>query len=149
MKRDWRRCYCYIASVPQMRIREAASFLGVSDDTVRRMVDAGTLPSSVDETGRRVIDGYALAKYLRAHSPGLANDLGVASSARNRWVGLVTSIQSDPVMSQVEMQCGPFRVVSLMSTEAVRDLGLELGTVAVAVVKSTNVIVETQRGAEA
>ena len=67
---------------------------------------------------------------------------GTASSARNRFVGLVTDIQADTVMAQVELQCGPFRVVSLMSSEAVRDLGLELGSVAVAVIKSTNVIVD-------
>ena len=67
----------------------------------------------------------------------------LASSARNRFVGLVTRVVSDPVMSQVELQCGPFRIVSLISTEAVRDLGLEPGSVALALVKSTNVIVET------
>ena len=67
----------------------------------------------------------------------------VAGSARNRFVGLVTEVISDTVMSQVELQCGPFRVVSLLSTEAVRELGLEPGSVAVAVVKATNVIVET------
>jgi molybdopterin-binding protein len=55
----------------------------------------------------------------------------------------VTEIRTDAVMAQVELQCGPFRVVSLMSSEAVRDLGLELGSVAVAAIKSTNVIVET------
>ena len=128
--------------MPQMRIREAAAFLGVSDDTVRRLVDSEALPASQDEAGRRVIDGYELAMHLRTQAAAVADPSGVASSARNRWVGLVTAIQSDPVMSQVELQCGPFRVVSLMSTEAVRDLGLALGSVAVAVVKSTNVIVE-------
>jgi molybdopterin-binding protein len=128
--------------MPQMRIREAAAFLGVSDDTVRRLVEAGTLAATEDESGRRVIDGYDLAMHLRAQAAAVADPSGVVSSARNRWVGLVTAIQSDPVMSQVELQCGPFRVVSLMSTEAVRDLGLELGSVAVAVVKSTTVIVE-------
>lgn len=128
--------------MPQMRIRDAAAFLGVSDDTVRRLVDSGALAAAQDGAGRRVIDGHELALYLRSQAAAVADPSGVASSARNRWVGLVTAIQSDPVMSQVELQCGPFRVVSLMSTEAVRDLGLELGSVAVAVVKSTNVIVE-------
>ena len=82
----------------------------------------------------------------RAHAAPTPNPLGVASSARNRFVGLVTDIQIDKVMAQVELQCGPFRVVSLMSSEAVRDLGLELGSVAVAVIKSTTVIVETAGG---
>lgn len=131
-----------LSSVPQMRIRDAAVFLGVSDDTVRRLIDAGALSASADGAGRRVVDGYELGMYLRSQAAAVADPSGVVSSARNRWVGLVTAIQSDPVMSQVELQCGPFRVVSLMSTEAVRDLGLELGSVAVAVVKSTNVIVE-------
>lgn len=125
-----------------MRIRDAAAFLGVSDDTVRRLIEAGSLQAAQDAAGRRVVDGYELAMYVRSHAASVADPSGVLSSARNRWVGLVTAIQSDQVMSQVELQCGPFRVVSLMSTEAVRDLGLELGSVAVAVVKSTNVIVE-------
>lgn len=128
--------------MPQMRIKAAAAFLGVSDDTVRRLIDSGALPALEDAAGRRVVDGFQLALYQRAQASVVADPSGVASSARNRWVGLVTAIQSDPVMSQVELQCGPYRVVSLMSTEAVRDLGLELGSVAVAVVKSTNVIVE-------
>jgi molybdopterin-binding protein len=129
-----------------MRIREAAAFLGVSDDTVRRWIDAGSLSAISDESGRKVIDGYELAQFARRQATTTPNPLGVASSARNRFVGLVTDIKSDAVMSQVELQCGPFRVVSLMSTEAVQDLKLELGSVAVAVVKSTTVIVETPEG---
>ena len=132
--------------MPQLRIREVAAFLGVSDDTVRRLIDNGALPESTDEAGRRVVDGYDVAAYLREQAEAVPDPSGVVSSARNRWVGLVTAIKSDPVMSQVELQCGPFRVVSLMSTEAVQDLGLELGSVAVAVVKSTNVIVEVPSG---
>ena len=132
--------------MPQLRIREAAAFLGVSDDTVRRLIDSGALPESIDEAGRRVVDGRDVADYLRAQAEVVPDPSGVVSSARNRWVGLVTAIKSDPVMSQVELQCGPFRVVSLMSTEAVHDLGLEPGSVAVAVVKSTNVIVEVASG---
>ena len=130
--------------MPQIRISEAAAFLAVSDDTVRRWIDQGTLASVVDSAGRKVIDGYELAKFAKAQSTTVADPLGVASSARNRFVGLVTDIQSDKVMAQVELQCGPFRVVSLMSSEAVRDLKLELGSIAVAVVKATTVIVEAQ-----
>jgi molybdopterin-binding protein len=68
----------------------------------------------------------------------------VGRSARNRMVGLVTAVTTDEVMAQVEVQCGPHRVVSLMSSEAVRELGLQPGAVAVAVavIKSTEVIVE-------
>ncbi len=132
--------------MPQLRIRDAAVLLGVSDDTVRRLIDSGALVATVGEGGRKTIDGYELAVYARAQASTAPDVSGVASSARNRFVGLVTSIRSDAVMSQVELQCGPFRVVSLMSTEAVRDLALEPGSVAVAVIKSTNVIVETARG---
>lgn len=130
--------------MPQLRIKDAAAFLGVSDDTVRRLVEGGALTAMVDDAGRKAIDGYELALYARAQSATAPDPSGVSSSARNRFVGLVTSIQSDAVMSQVELQCGPFRVVSLMSSEAVRDLHLELGSVAVAVIKSTTVIVETK-----
>jgi molybdopterin-binding protein len=129
--------------MPQMRIREAAGFLGVSDDTVRRLIDNGSLAATPDSAGRKTIDGYELARFARSQASTAPNPLGVGSSARNRFVGLVTDIRMDTVMAQVELQCGPFRVVSLMSSDAVRDLALELGSVAVAVVKSTTVIVET------
>ncbi len=132
--------------MPHMRIKDAARYLGVSDDTVRRWIDQGTLEATVDGSGRKVVDGYEVAQVARRHASPPAIPGGVASSARNRFVGLVTDLQLDTVMAQVEMQCGPFRVVSLMSSEAVRDLGLELGSVAVAVIKSTNVIVETAEG---
>jgi molybdopterin-binding protein len=126
-----------------MRIREAAAYLGVSDDTVRRWIDRGQLTAASDESGRKVVDGYELAQVARSHATPPGPPGAIVSSARNRFVGLVTDIQVDHVMAQVELQCGPFRVVSLMSSEAVRDLDLELGSVAVAVIKSTTVIVET------
>ena len=84
--------------------------------------------------------------YARDNAAAAPEPLGIGSSARNRFVGLVTEIKSDEVMSQVELQCGPYRVVSLLSTEAVRELDLQPGSVAVAVIKSTNVILETSRG---
>lgn len=127
-----------------MRIREAAELLGVSDDTVRRWIDHGLLPASQDESGRKVIAGDVLAEFSRTKAPARPpNPLGVGSSARNRFVGLVTKVLIDKVMAQVELQCGPFTVVSLMSAEAARELKLEPGSVAVAVVKATTVIVET------
>ena len=129
--------------MPKLRIRDAAAFLGVSDDTVRRWIDLGTLPAETDASNRKVIDGYALAKFAQTQAHPMADPSRVSRSARNRFVGLVVEIMTDKVMAQVELQCGPFRVVSLMSSEAVRDLGLELGSVAVAVVKSTTVIIET------
>ncbi|MFI2490349.1 molybdopterin-binding protein [Promicromonospora kroppenstedtii] len=134
--------------MPHMRIREAAAYLGVSDDTVRRWIDRGLLGARTDDAGRKVVDGYEVAMVARDHASPPRLPPGLRSSARNRFVGLVTDIRADAVMAQVELQCGPFRVVSLMSSEAVRDLGLEPGSVAVAVIKSTNVVIETenQRG---
>jgi molybdopterin-binding protein len=132
--------------MPHIRIKDAATFLGVSDDTVRRWVDSGALAATTDEAGRKVVDGYQVALLARDQARTAIDPSGVGRSARNRFVGLVTDILEDTVMAQVEMQCGPFRVVSLMSSEAVRELGLELGSVAIAVVKSTTVIVETPEG---
>jgi len=132
-----------MGNVPQIRVRDAAAFLNVSDDTVRRWIEQGALPSETDASNRMVVDGYALARFAAEQAAPMQDPSLVHSSARNRFVGLVTRIVEDRVMAQVELQCGPFRVVSLMSSEAVRDLGLELGSVAVAVVKSTTVILET------
>jgi molybdopterin-binding protein len=130
--------------MPTLRVRQAAELLGVSDDTVRRWIDDGSLAASADASGRKVVDGAELAVFARRHAAtGPKDPLGIASSARNRFAGLVTNVVTDKVMAQVEMQCGPFTVVSLMSTDAVRELGLEPGSIAVAVVKATTVIVET------
>ena len=129
--------------MPQIRISDAAALLGVSDDTVRRWVDAGALPVAQDQAGRKVVDGAALAAFAQQQAAATPDPSPVARSARNRFVGLVTRVVTDRVMAQVELQCGPHRVVSLMSSEAVRELELEPGSVAVAVVKSTHVVVET------
>lgn len=129
-----------------IRIKDAAAILGVSDDTVRRWIDSGTLSSFKDESGRKVIAGDVLAEFAREHASPPPDPLGVGSSARNRLVGLVTKVTADQVMSEVQMQCGPFTVVSLMSTESATQLGLEPGVLAVAVVKATNVIIETPKG---
>lgn len=127
----------------QYRISDAARLLGVSDDTVRRWITAGTVTAFEDDAGRQVIAGVDLAGRAQEIANAPSDPSGAGSSARNRMVGLVTGIVSDTVMSQVELQCGPHRIVSLMSSEAVRDLGLEIGSLAVAVVKATMVIVDT------
>jgi molybdopterin-binding protein len=129
--------------VTQFRLSEAARLLGVSDDTVRRWVDGRQLNADRDAAGRQVVDGAQLARFAQATASSYADPTGVGRSARNKFVGLVTRIVADTVMAQVELQCGPFRVVSLMSSEAVEELGLEVGSLAVAVVKATTVIVET------
>ncbi|GLU60722.1 MerR family transcriptional regulator [Paenarthrobacter ureafaciens] len=136
----------YTSHMPQIRISEAARFLGVSDDTVRRWTENGTLTAQKDPSGRLAVDGLELAKLAREQSHLQDDPSRAGSSARNRFVGLVTGITTDKVMAQVELQCGPFRVVSLMSSEAVRELGLELGSVATAVVKATTVIIEAPQG---
>ncbi|GAA4571578.1 helix-turn-helix transcriptional regulator [Micromonospora coerulea] len=118
------------------RIGEAAELLGVSPDTVRRWIDAGRLAATRDDHGHRVVDGVDLAAFVRA--PGHPE----LSSARNRLRGIVTAVVKDTVMAQVDIQAGPFRIVSLMSREAVDDLDLTVGSVAVAVIKSTTVVVE-------
>lgn len=127
----------------QMRVSEAAELLGVSTDTVRRAIEAGRLPASKDDAGRTVVQGRDVADLAQdqAH-PAQVGTIG-SSSARNRMRGIVTRVLSDPVMSQVDVQAGPFRLVSLLSTEAVQEMGLEPGSVVVASVKATHVTIGT------
>jgi molybdopterin-binding protein len=134
-----------VSFMSQIRISEAAALLGVSDDTVRRMIDAGRLPSHPDDAGRLVVDGADLAAVAQDLARPAPVGVVADESARNRMRGIVTRVLKDTVMAQVELQCGPFRVVSLMSREAVDDLGLEVGSVAVASIKSTNVVVGVPR----
>lgn len=122
------------------KISEAAALLGVSDDTVRRWVDAGRL-ATLEGPGATRIDGVELARLAQELAPGGPEGASGRSSARNQLPGLVTKVVTDAVMAQVEMQCGPYRIVSLMSAEAVRDLQLEPGSRAVASVKATTVVV--------
>jgi molybdopterin-binding protein len=133
--------------VPTYRISEVAGLLGVSDDTVRRWADSGRLPTVKEPGARTVVDGAVLADFIvRAAADSRAAPAAdtpiVARSARDRLRGIVTRVTRDGVMAQVELQAGAFRVVSLMSREAADELGLEPGVVAVASVKSTNVVVE-------
>jgi molybdopterin-binding protein len=126
---------------PTYRIAEAASLLGVSDDTVRRWIDGERLSAHREGGGPAVVDGADLAHVAttlrEAPAPG-----ATPSSARNRLTGIVTRVVRDTVMAQVEIQAGPFRLVSLMSREAADELGLEPGVRAVATVKATQVSVD-------
>jgi molybdopterin-binding protein len=124
------------------RPSQAAELLGVSVDTVRRWADAGKLKIRRSRGGQRLIDGADLARFLEAqggiHDPGAV----VGQSARNRFPGIVTRVVKDKVTAQVEIHAGPHRIVSLMTREAADELGLAPGVLAVAAVKSTNVVVE-------
>ena len=135
----------------KFKVSEAAALLGVSDDTIRRWADAGKLTLHKGATGRFEIDGAQLAPLAQA----LAGQSAIVdafpnglASARNRLTGIVTRVTKDTVMAQVEIQAGPFRVVSLMSREAADELRLEPGSLAVATIKATNVGVELPTGAK-
>ncbi|MFT4232951.1 MAG: TOBE domain-containing protein [Leucobacter sp.] len=127
------------------RIREAAGLLGVSDDTVRRWVSEGLLEQGADENGVQTVTGRSLAERLQRLAPEAGDGDGVVSSARNRFTGIVTGVEIEGLVAVVELQCGPNRVVSLMTAEAARDLDLEIGSRAMASVKATQVVVETRR----
>jgi molybdopterin-binding protein len=121
-------------------VGQAAEILSVSPDTVRRLADRGDLPAIRTSAGRRQFDGAELARFAASLRKTDKHDR--LESARNHFPGLVTKVTKDKVMAQVEMQSGPFRVVSLMSREAADELGLVPGSAVVASVKSTNVVVE-------
>jgi molybdopterin-binding protein len=129
--------------VSTYRIAEAAELLGVSDDTVRRWIEQGRLTARTTG-GRSVVAGKdlaALAESLAAE-PDRTATRAAAVSARNRMAGIVVAVKKDKVMAQVEMVCGPHRIVSLMSSDAAEELGLEPGARAIASIKSTNVVLE-------
>lgn len=126
----------------QFRVSEAAALLGVSDDTVRRWADAGRLTLAGSPALIEGVELAALAQELAAESALATAFPASRASARNRITGIVTKVTKDGVMAQVELQAGPFRIVSLMSREAADELGLEPGTLATASVKATTVVVE-------
>ncbi|GAB3118737.1 helix-turn-helix transcriptional regulator [Streptomyces calidiresistens] len=128
-------------------IGRAAALLGVSPDTVRRWADAGRLATRRDEHGRRVVEGPVLAAFCadlaRDDGDGDGGQDGAPrTSARNAFPGIVTAITLGDVVAQVEIQAGPHRLVSLVTREAVEELGLEVGAEATARVKATNVHID-------
>ena len=128
--------------MPSYRIGQVADLLGVSVDTARRWADAGRLGARRTEGGQRVVDGAALAEFLTAKRQPPKRDEVIAQSARNRFQGIVTRVVKDEIVAKVELQAGPYRMVSLMTAEAADELGLAPGMLAVAAVKATNVVVE-------
>ena len=123
-----------------VRIGAAAAALGVSVDTLRRWERDGRIRFD-REGGRRVMAGAELARLLAERTEG-----GRGTSARNRMSGIVVAVERDGVMAKVDLACGPFRIVSLMSREAADEMELAPGVAATAVVKSTSVMVERERG---
>lgn len=128
----------YHRQVPHFRISTVAELLGVSDDTVRRLVSSGKLPAGVDESGRQVVEGEVLAAFAADQTHTESGSF----SARNQLDGIVTKVLVDGVMAQVEIAAGRYRLVSLMSREAVDELDLKPGVLATAVVKATTVILQ-------
>jgi molybdopterin-binding protein len=122
---------------------QIAELLGVSADTVRRWCDDGRLETTRSPSGHRVVEGAALARFVREQGDRYAPEARSSQSARNRLTGVVTSVQRDGLTAIVELRAGRFRIVSLLTREAADDLGLEEGDLAVAVVKATNVIIES------
>ncbi len=124
-------------------IGQAAKLLGVSPDTARRWADAGRFTTHRDDSGRRLVDGRDLAAF--AVELGQGDDAeGEPSytSARNAFPGIVTAVKLGDIAAQVEIQAGPHRLVSLLTREAVEELGLEVGMQATARVKSTSVHID-------
>ena len=126
----------------RIRVGQAAEMLGVSVETLRRWETEGRLVMERTDGGQRVVEVSEITRLL-GERRRLATDRPiVAQSARNRCAGIVTRIERDNVAAVVEVIAGPHRLVSLMTAEAVDELGLEVGREAVCVVKATNVIVE-------
>ncbi|MFI8360639.1 molybdopterin-binding protein [Streptomyces sp. NPDC085612] len=124
-------------------IGQAARLLGVSPDTARRWADAGRVVTHRDEVGRRLIHGRALAAFSVEVAQGAHTEEGDPyTSVRNAFPGIVTAVTLGDVAAQVEIQAGPHRLVSLLTREAVEELGLEVGMRATARVKSTSVHVD-------
>ena len=128
--------------VPRVRVGQAAEMLGVSVDTVRRWETEGRLRMERSEGGQRLVDIEEISRLLDERRKASTDRPIVAQSARNRFAGIVTRIEKDRVAAVVEVIAGPHRLVSLMTAEAVDELGLKVGDEAVCVIKATNVIVE-------
>lgn len=122
--------------------------LGVSVDTLRRWELGGRLQVARSAGGQRLIDLAEVTRLLAERRRAAPDRPIVAQSARNRFGGIVTRIERDRVAAVVEVLAGPHRLVSLMTAEAIDEMGLEVGDEAVCVVKATNVIVEVPSSRE-
>jgi len=128
--------------VGRVRVGRAAEMLGVSVETLRRWEAEGRLAMERSAGGQRLVAMADVARLLDERRRAAVERPIVAQSARNRFAGIVTRVERDGVAAVVEVISGPHRLVSLMTAEAVDELGLRVGDEAVCVVKATNVIVE-------
>ena len=128
-----------------IRIGQAAELLGVSIDTLRRWEEDGRLTTVRTDGGQRRVPISELSRLMGDRRRTAPDRPIVAQSARNRFAGVVTRIERDAVAAVVEVVCGPHRLVSLMTAEAIDEMGLQVGDEAVCVVKATQVIVEVPR----
>jgi molybdopterin-binding protein len=131
-------------SVPSdhVRIGRAAEMLGVTVDTVRRWSEEGRLTVVRSDGGQRLVPIEEVTRLIGVRRQAATDRTIVAQSARNRFAGIITRIEKDRVAAVVEVLAGPHRLVSLMTAEAVDELGLKIGDEAICVVKATNGIVE-------
>ncbi len=125
-----------------LRIGQAAELLGVGVETLRRWEEDGQLHTVRSAGGQRLVPVGEVSRLMAERRRTTRERRIVAQSARNRFEGVVTRIERDGVAAVVEVVAGPHRLVSLMTAEAVLEMGLQVGDEALCVVKATNVIVE-------
>jgi molybdopterin-binding protein len=125
-----------------VRVGQAAEMLGVGVETLRRWESEGRLTMIRSPGGQRLVPLEEVTRLLAERRREEVDRPIVAQSARNRFPGIVTRIEKDRIAAVVEILAGPHRIVSLMTAEAVDDMGLKVGDEAVGVVKATTVIVE-------
>lgn len=130
--------------MPSYSIGQAAGLLCVSPETVRRWADGGRLPARRSPDGARTVDGVALAAFAKERAAGLhpVPETAVATSVRNAFAGIVTAVLLDEVAARVEVQSGPYRLVSVVTRESVEELGIAVGVTVTARVKSTDVHID-------
>ena len=128
-----------LRQMPDLTLGDAAHAIGVSPDTLRRWDRAGKLRTTRDARNRRLVPESEVARLSERPRRHHAGD---TLSARNRFPGVVTSVEVDGVMALVEIEAGPFRVTAAVTRDAVEELGLAPGVTATAAVKATSVMVE-------
>ena len=137
-----------MADDQSVRVGQAAEMLGVTVETLRRWEADGRVTLGRTAGGQRIVPISQVTRLLAERRRRAPDRATVARSARNQFVGVVTRVERDRVAAVVEVLAGPHRIVSLMTAEAVDELGLTVGDEAVCIVKATNVIIEVPAGRE-